>query len=178
MSTRPPPPRRGPYMVSARKRPVLSNVTTGKGCQVRKHQCSFLTELYGINRLARKSWLCTLWSLWAIFSRDRFLYRKLILLCLEVTVSLSTCVARMLFSCSRVVSVRGFSHSPETFSGFWGLAGEMRNVAVWQERVVRQGKPSHCCLFIKLWKGHDLSTYFSLSSETCERTAVDANSIW
>ena len=82
----------------------------------------------------------------------------------------------MLFSCSRVVSVRGFSHSPETFSGFRGLA-EMRNVAVWQERVVRQGKPSHCCLFIKLWKGHDLSTYFSLSSETCERTAVDANSI-
>ena len=171
-------------MVSARKRPsnrmnfrlpVLPKVTTGKGCQVRKHQCSFLTELYGINRLARKSWLCTLWSLWAIFSRDRFLYRKLILLCLEAPVWVSTCVARMLFSCSRVVSVRGFSHSPETFSGFWGLA-EMRNVAVWQERVVRQGKPSHCCLFMKLWKGHDLSyTYFSLSSE---RTAVDANSIW
>lgn len=80
----------------------------------------------------------------------------------------------MLFSCSRVVSVRGFSHSPETFSGFWGLAGEMRNVAVWQERVVRQGKPSHCCLFRKLWKGHDLSTYFSLSSE---RTAVHADLI-
>ena len=170
-----PSPCRGPYMVFARKRPVLPKVTTGKGCQVRKHQCTFLTELYGINRLARKSWLRTLWSLWAIFSRDRFLYRKLILLCLEVPVSLSTCVARMLFSCSRVVSVRGFSHSPETFSGFWGLAGEMRNVAVWQERVVRQGKPSHCCLFTKLWKGHDLSTYFSLSSE---RTAVHANSIW
>ena len=58
-----PSPCRGPYMVSARKRPVLQKVTTGKGCQVRKHQCSFLAELYGINRLARKSWLCTLWSL-------------------------------------------------------------------------------------------------------------------
>ena len=173
MSTRPPPPAGGRtwYLPES----DLPKVTTGKGCQVRKHQCSFLTELYGINRLARKSWLCTLWSLWAIFTRDRCLYRKLILLYLEVPVWLSTCVARMLFSCSRVVSVRGFSHSPETFSGFWGLAGEMRNVAVWQERVVRQGKPSHCCLFIKLWKGHDLSTYFSLSSE---RTAVHANSIW
>ena len=51
----------------------------------------------------------------------------------------------------------------------------MRNVAVWQERVVRQGKPSHCCLFIKLWKGHGLSTYFSRFSLSSERTAVHAN---
>ena len=99
--------------------------------------------------------------MYLFFAPYRCLYRKLIHVMRRGTrMTISTCVTRMLVSYSRVVSVRGFSHSPEAFSGFWGLA-EMRNVAVWQERVVRQGKPSHCCLFIKLWKGHGLSTYFS-----------------
>ena len=41
----------------------LPKVTTGKGCQVRKYQRRFVTELNGINSLARKSWLCTFFLL-------------------------------------------------------------------------------------------------------------------